>query len=409
VAALTILCNIFSRHQVEDRLLRQPENVFAMCAALSRRRSDVMVKSRSGYLILGVIALGAAGACGANGPASPSATGGGSASLTASVAAPRLLTPANEAQIANSAQPLTIIVQNAVVTKPGGTTYTFEVATDSAFANKVQTKEGVAEGSGGQTGVKLDMLAAAKDYYWHVRAQGGGTTGVFGATGKFTIGPAITLDAPVPISPLTNARTSVRPVLRVTNAVRTGPAGTTTYRFEVASTSSFSPVLVTGTAAQGTNETGFTPSADLAANATFFWRATALDVANGVTSAPSAVQSFTTTPSAASNIAAQLGVVLWPAAQPPGSPGHAVLGKDWNVEPLKSFDGVTFLNPPIDEVRIFDLLDRGLDPQGAIDWMNGNGYPTKAAYYPAVNVIGFQYEYLALINGQWDVVLKVGA
>jgi hypothetical protein len=74
-----------------------------------------------------------------------------------------------------------------------------------------------------------------------------------------------------------------------------------------------------------------------------------------------------------------------------------------------SFDGVRFLNPPIDEVRIFDLLDRGMDPQGAIDWMNGHGYPTIAAFYPPVNVIGFQFEYLAFINGQWDIVLKVGA
>jgi len=48
-----------------------------------------------------------------------------------------------------------------------------------------------------------------------------------------------------------------------------------------------------------------------------------------------------------------------------------------------------------------DLLDRGFDPQGAIDWMNGNGYRTIAAWYPAVQVIGFAYEYMALVNGRW--------
>lgn len=362
------------------------------------------MKSRSAHFVLGLIVLCVAESCGGNSPASPSAP-----SVSASVASARLLTPASGALVAYPAQPVTLVVQNAVVTKPGGTTYTFEVATDSGFANKVQTKDGVAEGSGGQTSVKLDTLPAAQDYYWHVRAQGGGTTGVFGAPSKFTIGPAITLAAPVPIGPLTNATTSTRPALRVSNAAPTGSVGAITYRFDIASTSAFSPVLVTGTTTEGVNETGFIPSADLPANARFFWRAFALDASNGVTSAPSVAQSFATKLSAASVIAAQLGVVLWPGAQPPGTPGQAVLGRDWNVEPLTSFNGVTFLNPPIDEVRVFDLLDRGFEPQAAIDWMNGNGYPTIAAFYPAVNVIGFQFEYLALINGQWDIVLKVGA
>jgi hypothetical protein len=37
--------------------------------------------------------------------------------------------------------------------------------------------------------VKLDALAAAKDYYWHARAPVGGTTGPFGPIYKFTVGP----------------------------------------------------------------------------------------------------------------------------------------------------------------------------------------------------------------------------
>jgi hypothetical protein len=38
--------------------------------------------------------------------------------------------------------------------------------------------------------------------------------------------------------------------------------------------------------------------------------------------------------------------------------------------------------------------------------MHGNGYPTQAAYFPAIAVIGFSYEYMALINGRWDLVLR---
>jgi hypothetical protein len=85
------------------------------------------------------------------------------------------------------------------------------------------------------------------------------------------------------------------------------------------------------------------------------------------------------------------------------------MGGGWGVGRPTSFTGVTFVSPPIDELQIFDLMDRGMDPQTAIDWMHANGYSTAAAYYPSVNVIGFNYEYLALINGAWNVVVKAGA
>ena len=367
--------------------------------------------SRVAYASVILVAVATVASCTKSNPAQPSATTTATAAvepLTASIIAPRPLTPLNNAPIRNTDQPVTLIVQNAISTKPG-LTYTFEVATDAAFVSKVQTKDSVAEGTSGQTGVKLDPLAAAKDYYWHARAVGGGTTGLFGAVYKFTIGPAITIDAPVPIAPLNGTQTSTRPALRVTNATRQGPAGAITYKFEVAAAATFATLVTSGTNVEGVNETGFIPTVDLPSNTTLFWRATALDVTNNISSSPSAVQTFTTKPSAAALIAAQLGVTLWPGLQPPGNNGQATMGSFWNVEPLVSFDGVRFLNPPIEEVRIFDLLDRGFDPQGAIDWMNGNGYRTIAAWYPAVQVIGFQYEYMALVNGRWDIVLKAGA
>ena len=254
------------------------------------------MKLRACEFVLALSALCAAGACSKNNPASPSPSAAPAvdAQLTASVATPRPLTPAAGAVIPNLAQPVTLVVQNAVVTKAGSTIYTFDVATDAAFAAKVQTKDGIAEGSGGQTSVKLDALAAARDYYWHARATAGGTTGVFGAAYKFTIGPAIAINAPVPISPLSGTATGSRPTLRATNATRTGPAGAISYRFEIAATSAFTSILSTGTVAEGVNETGFTPAADLPINATFFWRVTAIDSANAVTSPASATQSFVT-------------------------------------------------------------------------------------------------------------------
>jgi hypothetical protein len=241
-------------------------------------------------------ALILAAGCSKSTPVSPSAATapGTDSSLTGSVTTPRPLTPAAGATIANLAQPVTLAIQNAIVTKPGSTTYTFEVATDAAFGAKVQTKDGVAEGTGGQTSIKLDTLAAAKDYYWHARATAGGTTGVFGSAFKFTIGPAIAINAPVPIAPVNGAATGARPALRATNATRTGPAGAISYRFEIANTASFSSILVSGTNSEGVNETGFIPPADLPIQATLFWRVTAIDSANAISSPASTVQSFVT-------------------------------------------------------------------------------------------------------------------
>jgi hypothetical protein len=356
------------------------------------------IRVRSLWWVLPAIVVGSA-ACSTN-PAQPSTT----------VTAPGGVLPANGAQILNSDQPLTLAVQNSVVSKTTGTTYTFEVGTNSAFATKVQTKDGVKEGTGGQTSVKLDALAAATDYYWHARATASGTVGPFGTTYTFRIGAAMTLSAPTAIGPMNGTQTDPRPALRVANAARTGQAGPITYKFEIDTASAFTSIIVSGNTSEGVNETSFIPSSDLPLNTTLYWRATAIDAANGVTSAPSAVQSFIPMqPSQASIVAAQLGATLWSGIQPPGTTGHATMGNFWNVVTITSWDGVTFLNPPLDTLQVFDLLDRGMDPQSAITWMNTHGYPTNAAYYPSVQVIGFSFEYMALINGRWDNVRKVGA
>jgi len=380
------------------------------CGAGDLLMKDRMVRLSFGFAV--ALALGTA-ACGkTSNPDQPSATAAtpsGGEGLSASIAAPRPLSPGNNVQIRNGDQPLTLAVRNAVSTK-SGVTYTFEVATDAGFAGKVQTKDAVAEGANGQTTARLDVLAAATDYYWHARATSSGTTGIFGPTYKFTIGPAIAINPPVPIAPLSGAVTTTRPTLRVVNATRTGPTGAISYRFEIAPTAAFSSLVVVGTNSEGVNETGFVTPSDLPVETTFFWRATAIDAANNVSSPPSAAQSFRTSrPSAAAGIAAQLGVTLWPGAQPTGTNGNATLGHSWDVGYLTSFDGVVFLSPPLEELQIFDLLDRGYDPQRAIDWMNANGYPTRGVYYPAVLSIGFPYQYMAYVNGAWDLVRRVGA
>lgn len=232
-----------------------------------------------------------AGACSSsNNPAQPSSSSGSSASVTA----PRAISPANNSVVRNADQPISLTVQNAVVTNGASGTYTFEVAVDSGFVNKVQTRDAVPQGSGGQTAAKLDVLPASRDYFWHARASGGGTTGLFGPVMKFSIGPAITLNAPAPVSPASGSPTTGRPSLLVANAPRQGPAGPITYKFDIASDPGFQSIVTSGIVAEQPAQTAFAPGIDLAANNTFYWRATAMDAANGVTSAPSVVWSFVT-------------------------------------------------------------------------------------------------------------------
>ena len=123
-------------------------------------------------------------------------------------------------------------------------------------------------------------VAGAEELLWRARAQAPGATGSFSDPFKFTIGGAITLGAPLPIGPLTNAETTSRPALRVSNVSRIGATGPISYRFEIAGDSGFLSLLITGNNSEGLNETGFIPTIDLPTRARLFWRAFAIDASN---------------------------------------------------------------------------------------------------------------------------------
>jgi len=357
-------------------------------------------------------------ACSNSNSTSPST----SSSLTSSVTVPRASQPAANAAVRYADQPVVLGVQNAATTSAGGNVYSFEVATDPAFASKVQTKDNVAEGTTGVTTVKLDSLAGGRDYYWHARATGGGTSGPFSAVAKFTMGAAVVINPPVPIGPLNGTTTPPRPDLHVSNASRTGPAGAISYLFEVSTTPTFTTIVVSATKSEGAGVTSFVPTSDLPIGSTFFWRATAIDASNGVSSAASTPQSFITRAlSQAEFVAQQVGIELWPGVQPPGSIGHATMGNDplfgvgWSPQTLYYFpQNIYFQSPDAEMLRFFDLFDRGFDPDGAIGWMNTNGYPTAALWYPPPEkaVLGLHTVYIAargkvVTNATWDIVLRV--
>jgi hypothetical protein len=99
------------------------------------------------------------------------------------------------------------------------------------------------------------------------------------------------------LSPASGAQTDARPTFTVNNATRTGPASPVTYRFEIAANPAFNPLSLDVTVPEDT--TGRTTlriqrPAELPAETTIYWRVTASDAINGVSSPTSSATSFTT-------------------------------------------------------------------------------------------------------------------
>jgi hypothetical protein len=389
---------------------------------------SVTTEGRAGRTRVAVFSIAGAMAIGASAVAISCAQAPTTPAGTSTVTTPALLAPANGAQIANLKQPVTLTVNNAFVTNNAAAVlYTFEVATDAAFAGKVQSPTAT-PGTTGQTSVVLATLPPGQKYFWHVQATAGGTVGTFSTAESFTVGPALGLGAPTLVGPLNGASPTGWPTFTIANSTRTGPLSSVSYRFDVSTTSAFGSTLFSVTVAEGGNgQTTFTPAFNtpLPAGTQLFWRATALDVADGVPSVTSATQSFTPLPfTAQAFLAAELGQTLWPGAQPTGANGQAVLGDscdgspNWGIATCFSpVSNVSFQAPTIEALRFFDLFDRGYDPQSAINWMNSNGYPTAAQWYPPPEkaVLGLGFFYLAArdkvvgFGTVWDIVIGLGS
>jgi hypothetical protein len=223
--------------------------------------------------------------------------------------------------------------------------------------------------------------------------------------------PTISIEAPAPVGPANGATFFGWPSMTVTNAVRQNTANALVYRFDVSTRDDFATVAHSMVVPESPDQTSYTPAANQAAppEGVLYWRAVAIDQPNAVVGAPSATQSFTFFVDTPQNrVATQVYGGLWGTVRPTGTRGRARLGPGWDARVLRSFDGVTFQSPPLETLRVFDLLDLGYQPQEAIDWMKSRGYPTVAAWYPGPLAIGFPFQYMALVNGGWELVYRTG-
>lgn len=249
--------------------------------------------------------LAATTACEKASPTRPTETGAASAaaeSVTdartgATIIAARPSSPANQSTIRWTDQPITLTVTNGITTGSTPLTYTFQVARDAGFSSIAFSVENVAAGSG-TTSVKPTQLAGSTTYYWRTQVNLGSASGPYSQVRSFSVGPEVVLSTPVLASPINGAQAFSPISLTVNNIGRSGPAGAIVYDIQVASDAGFTNLLYSNTnaleAAGGAGaQTAVTaPISGLVDGQTYYWRARARDVQNGITTAYSNTATF---------------------------------------------------------------------------------------------------------------------
>jgi hypothetical protein len=197
------------------------------------------------------------------------------------ITAPKPLDPSSGEKVAPDSQPITLTVENASTTGVRPLQYLFEVASDSAFSQKLFSREGITPGDG-RTSLRLpDALATGHTYYWRARAQDGANTGPFSTPTAFQVLQPITIDAPTLIGPVGGQTVNDNPPqLRIKNANHTGPVGAIGYRVQVSANDSFTAMAYEELAPEQPGETHVTPNSPLAPATKFYWRARATDGTN---------------------------------------------------------------------------------------------------------------------------------
>lgn len=219
---------------------------------------------------------------------------------TVSFTSPLASGPSSGSSYKFKQQPVTLAITNAVRTSAATTTYSVEVATDSTFASKVFTRDGLAEDSGGTTSVTLSQLPATSGnvtYYWRSTATVDGVTSPPSATQSFVIQQQIVVNTPTLSEPANGITTTeVRPRFVTKNAARQGAVGTITYKFQLSQASDLSNLLfdVTITEQSG-GQTAWTPTSDLPSG-TIYWRVQARDDDNAEASGFTSALSFSVEP-----------------------------------------------------------------------------------------------------------------
>ena len=195
------------------------------------------------------------------------------------ISAPKMLEPIPGTKISIEKQPVTLLIENSGSNGPRPLSYSFDIATDAAFNNKVFSREGIAQGEGGRTSLRMtDTLATGHTYYWRARAEDGANTGPYANAAAFDIFTPIVIDVPGLKAPAPNSTVlTVRPTFTLSNALRSGPVGAINYLIELADSDSFANKFATWTVGETPNQTNLISPVDLSSGKVYYWHARAYD------------------------------------------------------------------------------------------------------------------------------------
>jgi hypothetical protein len=210
------------------------------------------------------------------------------------ITAPSIVEPAQGAMIAVANQPISITVQNATTNFVRPLNYSFELAVDANFNNKIFTRDQVQPGQGRTTLRLSDALAPERSYYWRVRASDGVNTGPYAGPWVFSIYTPIVIDRPAPLAPINNVTvTTVQPTFAVRNSQRSGPVGRMSYEMQVADNPALASLFATWGFPETPGQTSLVAPLQFAAGKQYFWRIRGFD-SHGVVSGWTDIQTFKT-------------------------------------------------------------------------------------------------------------------
>ena len=313
-------------------------NVCAVRSGLSRIQVTLMNRLLvpAAGMLAAALALTACEATKSSNPLSPAVAG---PIPGVNISAPKILEPFAGQKIAVDRQPVTLLIENALTTGVRPLSYTFDIATDANFNNKVLAREGIAPGAGGRTSLRLeDSLATGRTYFWRARAVDGANEGPYTSTMSFDVFTPIVIEAPTPVTPGINATVdTLRPRFVFTNAARSGPVGAITYLVEVADSDSFANKIAAWTGSEQPNRTSLDIPTDLAYNKVYYWHVRAYD--------PTTLGPFSRTQAFATPPVPPPPPTPTPTPGPGPSPGTPVAAD------MIGLASVTILNSPSDLAR----------------------------------------------------------
>ena len=208
--------------------------------------------------------------------------------------APKTLTPAAGAQIPGDQQPLTLLLENASSSGQRPLTYSFEVATESGFTNRVFAQDSVPPGDNGRTSLKLPSnLPMGKVYYWRAKAADGANQSPYSNAADFNVFTPVSFDKPTLLSPVNNAMVSnPRPTFSLADAAHQGSPLGVSYVLEISTDNAFAAKVAVWQFDESPNQTSFPSAADLPVGVQLYWHARAF--ASPVIGPWSDTQSFRT-------------------------------------------------------------------------------------------------------------------